>query len=87
VPALYFHGGIEYIGKPEGWGREQADEWTEHVYHQPSDQIDDTWVFDGMIEDASVGFFTGWIVAQADQMPVWNKGDEFEAARLKALKE
>ena len=87
VPALYFHGGIEYIGKPAGWGREQADEWTEHVYHQPSDQIDDTWVFDGMVEDASVGFFTGWLIAQADQMPVWNKGDEFEAARLKSLKE
>jgi len=85
VPALYFHGGIDYIGKPAGWGREQADQWTEHVYHQPSDQIDDTWVFDGMIEDASVGFFTGWLIAQADQMPVWNKGDEFEATRKKAL--
>lgn len=87
VPALYFHGGIEYIGKPEGWGRHEADEWTEHVYHQPSDQIDDTWVFDGMAEDATIGFLTGWLIAQADQMPVWNKGDEFEAARKKALAE
>ncbi len=85
VPALYFHGGIEYIGKPEGWGREQNEQWTEHIYHQPSDEIDDTWVFDGMIEDADVGFFTGWLVAQADQMPAWNPGDEFEAARKKAL--
>jgi Zn-dependent M28 family amino/carboxypeptidase len=85
VPALYFDSGIDYIGKPEGWGREQDDQWTEHIYHQPSDQIDDTWVFDGMIEDASVGFLTGWLIAQADPMPTWNKGDEFEAARLKAL--
>lgn len=85
VPALYFHGGTEFIGKPEGWGRKTLEDWTEHVYHQPSDEIDDTWVFDGMIEDAEVGFFTGWLVAQADEMPVWNKGDEFEAARLKAL--
>jgi Zn-dependent M28 family amino/carboxypeptidase len=87
VPALYFHGGIDYIGKPEGWGRTQSEEWTEHVYHQPSDEIDDTWVFDGMIEDANVGFFTGWLIAQADQMPTWNPGDEFEAARKKALAE
>jgi Zn-dependent M28 family amino/carboxypeptidase len=87
VPALYFHGGIDFIGKPEGWGREQAEQWTEHIYHQPSDEIDDTWVFDGMIEDASVGFFTGWLIAQADQMPTWNPGDEFEAARKKALAE
>jgi len=85
VPALYFEGGIDYIGKPQGWGREQHDAWTEHVYHQPSDQLDDSWVFDGMIEDASVVFYTGWLVTQADAMPTWNKGDEFEAARNKAI--
>jgi Zn-dependent M28 family amino/carboxypeptidase len=85
VPALYFDGGIDYIGKPEGWGRQEKDDWTEHVYHQPSDEIDDTWVFDGMIEDAQVGFYAGWLVAQADALPTWNPGDEFEAARKAAL--
>ncbi len=85
VPALYFDEGSQFIGKPEGWGREKKDAWTEHVYHQPSDEIDDTWVFDGMIEDATIGFEAGWLVAQADEMPTWNKGDEFEAARKKAI--
>ena len=85
VPALYFDNGTNYIGKPAGWGREQAEQWEEHVYHQPSDEIDDTWVFDGMIEDASIGFYAGWLIAQADAMPTWNPGDEFEAARKKAL--
>ena len=85
VPALYFDNGTNYRGKPAGWGRERAEQWEEHVYHQPSDEIDDTWVFDGMIEDASVGFYAGWLVAQADAMPTWNPGDEFEAARKKAL--
>jgi len=42
-------------------------------------------VFDGMIEDASVGFYVGWLVAQADAMPTWNAGDEFEATRKRAL--
>jgi Zn-dependent M28 family amino/carboxypeptidase len=85
VPALYFDNGYDYVGRPEGWGRKQHEEWTEHVYHQPSDEIDDSWVFDGMIEDATVGFEAGWIVAQADEMPAWNPGDEFEAARKKAI--
>ena len=85
VPALYFDGGTDFIGKPPGWGKQEAEKWTEHVYHQPSDELDDTWVFDGMIEDAMVGFETGWLVAQADEMPAWNPGDEFEAARKKAL--
>ena len=38
-----------------------------------------------MIEDASIGFYVGWLVAQADAMPTWNAGDEFEATRKKAL--
>jgi Zn-dependent M28 family amino/carboxypeptidase len=85
VPALYFHGGIDYAGKPEGWGREMREEWTQHIYHQASDELEDDWVFDGMIQDAMVGFEVGWLVAQADAMPTWNPGDEFEAARKKAL--
>jgi len=85
VPALYFDDGYDVIGKPPGWGKHEHEEWTEHVYHQPSDEIDDTWVFDGMIEDAMVGFGAGWLVAQADELPTWNPGDEFEATRLKAL--
>jgi Zn-dependent M28 family amino/carboxypeptidase len=85
VPALYFDEGTDYIGKPAGWGKQQHDAWTEHVYHQPSDQLNDSWNFDGMIEDATVGFEAGWLVAQADEMPAWNAGDEFEAARKKAL--
>jgi Zn-dependent M28 family amino/carboxypeptidase len=87
VPAIYFDNGYDYIGKPAGWGKKQHEDWTEHVYHQPSDEIDDTWVFDGMIEDATIGFEAGWLVAQADEMPTWNPGDEFEAARKKALAE
>jgi Zn-dependent M28 family amino/carboxypeptidase len=85
VPALYFDNGYDYIGKPEGWGKHEHEEWTEHVYHQPSDELDDSWVFDGMIDDALIGFGAGWLVAQADEMPTWNPGDEFEAARKAAL--
>ncbi len=81
VPAIYFDRGTDYIGKPAGWGKQWKEEWEEHIYHQPSDQIDDTWVFDGMIEDAQIGFYSAWLIAQADAMPTWNKGDEFEATR------
>ena len=38
-----------------------------------------------MIEDASLGFYAGGSIAKADAMPTWNPGDEFEAARKKAL--
>jgi hypothetical protein len=38
-----------------------------------------------MIEDAQLGFHLGVALAQDDQMPTWNKGTEFEAARERAL--
>jgi hypothetical protein len=32
-----------------------------------------------------LGFLTGLAIANADDMPTWNPGDEFEAARRQAL--
>jgi hypothetical protein len=32
-----------------------------------------------------LGYWTGLAIANADEMPSWVKGDEFEAARLEAL--
>ena len=87
VPALYFDSGTDYIGKPAGWGAREKEEWEEHTYHQPSDEITDAWTFDGMIEDATVGFLSGYVAAQADAMPTWTPGDEFEATRKKAIEQ
>jgi Zn-dependent M28 family amino/carboxypeptidase len=85
VPAVYTKSGTEFADRPDGWGKEQIDAWTEIHYHQPSDELVDDWSFDGMIDDVVLGFKTGYWVAQADEMPSWNPGDEFEAARLTAL--
>lgn len=85
VPALYFDTGTEFVDRPEGWGKETLDEWTEKHYHQPSDELEDDWNFDGMIQDALLGFYAGLLVGNADEMPSWNPGDEFEAARQEAL--
>ena len=38
-----------------------------------------------MIEDATLGFWTGLAIGNADEMPTWTPGDEFEAARLQAI--
>ncbi len=85
VPALYLDTGTDFIGKPQGWGKEQHELYEQKSYHQPSDEIDASWNFDGMIEDAQLGFYVGLNVANADQMPSWTPGDEFEAARKAAL--
>jgi len=85
VPAMYLDTGTDFVDRPEGWGREQVNHYTDVHYHQPSDEYDDSWNFDGMIADAMLGFWVGLGIANADAMPQWNEGDEFEAARLEAL--
>ena len=85
VPAFYQDESIDIIGKPPGWGLQMKEQYEAQQYHQPSDELDASWNFDGMIEDAQLGFFIGLAVANADRMPTWNPGDEFEAARKRAL--
>jgi Zn-dependent M28 family amino/carboxypeptidase len=86
VPALSIDGGIDVVGKPTGWGKAQVEAFEAKKYHQPSDEFDGSWNYDGMIEDTQLGLLMGWLVAQADQMPRWKPGDEFEAARQRSLR-
>ena len=85
VPAAYLKFGTDVIGKPAGYGKQQLETYEKNSYHQPSDELSDTWDFSGAVEDTRLAFLLGCRVAGADAMPRWNKGDEFEAARLKAL--
>ncbi|MFN2387887.1 MAG: M28 family peptidase [Thermoanaerobaculia bacterium] len=85
VPAAYFDSGTEVIGKPAGWGTKKIEEWESVHYHQPSDELTDEWDLSGAVEDTQLGFRLGVRVANADAMPRWKPGDEFEAARKKAL--
>ena len=85
VPGLYLHTGTDFVDRPAGWGREQIEAFEKTSYHQPSDQIRPDWNFDGMVDDVRLGFGVGVLVANANQLPGWTPGDEFEAARKKSL--
>ncbi len=85
VPGVYLHAGIDVIGKPAGWGQQQREDWEATNYHQPSDEYSDDWDLAGAIADARLLFYVGLRAAQQDELPAWNPGDEFEAARQAAL--
>ena len=85
VPAMYLDQGTDFVDRPTDWGKQQVDTYTNVHYHQPSDEYDPGWNLAGMIEDALIGYWTGLAIANADDMPTWNEGDEFEAVRLEAL--
>jgi Zn-dependent M28 family amino/carboxypeptidase len=81
VPALDVDAGIEFIGKPKDYGMKKRDEYTEHDYHQPSDEVKPDWDFSGAEDDTRLLFKVGYGVAQADAIPEWKPGTEFKAKR------
>ena len=87
IPALSLRSGAEYAGKPSTYGKEVADEFNKKHYHQPSDELREDWNYDGAIQQAEFAFRLALRLAEETTMPVWNKGDEFEAAGLRVRKE
>jgi Zn-dependent M28 family amino/carboxypeptidase len=85
VPALNPDPGVDFLGKPAGFGAEKRDEWTSRDYHQPSDEVKDWWDLGGLAEDGRLLFAVGYRVANADTFPQWAPGTEFRATREKSL--
>jgi Zn-dependent M28 family amino/carboxypeptidase len=81
VPALYADAGVNFIGKPAGWGMQKREEYNRNDYHKPSDEIKPDWDFSGAVEDAQMLFEVGYRVAQAAKWPEWKPGNEFKAKR------
>jgi Zn-dependent M28 family amino/carboxypeptidase len=86
VPALYTDQGIEFIGKPEAYGTEVRERYTNEDYHRPSDEVKPYWTADGAVEDAALYAEVGYAVANAAAYPEWKPGNEFRAIREERLK-
>ena len=84
IPAFSINEGVKYKGHDAAWGLEKANEYTEKHYHQPSDEYHPDMDFTGPAVMARFGFALGWEAASAPKVVGWEKGDEFEPARLKS---
>ncbi len=86
VPAVYLNSGLDYEGRPEGWGAEMAGEYGREHYHQPSDEYREDWSTDGIVQMARLTFQFGYRVAKLQEWPTWNDGESFRAIRDDSLK-
>jgi Zn-dependent M28 family amino/carboxypeptidase len=85
IPAFSVNEGMKYKGHDAAWGMQQADEFTSKHYHQPSDEYHPEMDFTGDAVMARFGFALGWQAASTPGLVGWEKGDEFEAARMKSM--
>jgi Zn-dependent M28 family amino/carboxypeptidase len=84
IPSFSINEGMKYKGHSEAWGVEQEHEYVEKHYHQPSDEYHPEMDFVGDSAMARFGFALGWEAASLPKLIEWQKGDEFEAARVKS---
>ena len=84
IPSFSINEGVKYKGHDEAWGLQQDQEYNQKHYHQPSDEFHPDSDFIGDATMARFGFILGWQAAALPRPVNWQKGDEFEAARLKS---
>src|SRR5271169_433229 len=84
IPSFSINEGMKFKGHDEAWGLAQDKDYTEKHYHQPSDEYHPEMDFVGDGAMARFGFALGWEAASFTKLIGWQKGDEFEAARVKS---
>jgi Zn-dependent M28 family amino/carboxypeptidase len=87
VPALFINAGVDFIGKPEGYGERMRAWYNAEAYHKPGDTVRTDWDLAGAVEDLRLLFQVGHRVAQADRWPEWKPGTEFRARRERMLRQ
>jgi Zn-dependent M28 family amino/carboxypeptidase len=81
VPVVAAQPGMDFLGKPKGYGDKVRTDYNMRDYHQPSDIVRPDWDLTGAREDLKILFAVGYRVAEADRMPQWKKGSEFSSSR------
>ena len=71
VPSLETAPGIDYVGKPSGFGETKRADYIANDYHNASDVIKSDWDLRGAVEDLQVLLEVGYRVAQQPARPAW----------------
>jgi len=86
VPSFSINEGTKFKGHQDAWGVQQESDYVDKHYHQPSDEYRPDMDFVGDSAMARFGFALGWEAAGLSKLIEWQKGDEFEAARMGTTK-
>ena len=86
VPAISIDVGTDVIGRPKEWGVQQNEDYTAKRYHQPSDAYRTDFDLGGAVQLAEIVARFGLSVANAANVPIWNRDAEFREVRERTLR-
>src|SRR6185295_4103095 len=71
VPSLFIQDGVDFRGRPPGYGQKIRDQYNDQRYHKPQDEVQPTWDLSGAAQDLKMLLAVGLRVAAADKWPEW----------------
>jgi Zn-dependent M28 family amino/carboxypeptidase len=81
IPAISLDHGIEFRGRPAGWGAEVLERYEATSYHRPADRYSPTFDMAGAVQQARLAFMVGYDVAHAQTPPELHPRGSVESAR------
>jgi len=87
VPMLSGSAGQDLVEGGSAAGKALAEDYTAKRYHKPQDEYSDAWNWGAAMQDVSLYFQFGRMLAEGDAWPNWYKDAEFRAVRDKSRSE
>jgi Zn-dependent M28 family amino/carboxypeptidase len=81
VPSVNAGGGIDYIGRPAGYGKRVLEDYIRNDYHKPSDAVKPGWDMSGAVLDLDLYLRVGYDLAAGPSWPEWKAGAEWKPLR------
>jgi Zn-dependent M28 family amino/carboxypeptidase len=81
IPAVSVGESADFIGRDPGFARRVHDAFNEKRYHQPSDEIQPDWNYEGAVQDLRLLVELGWRLANDPAMARYNPNEQFARPR------
>lgn len=78
IPSLFIWGGYSAVGHPAGWMQQEIEEYLNTRYHQPSDQMQTWYSYEGTMTDMRILARTMYAVATTARVPTWNPDSPYQ---------
>jgi len=77
IPAMRIVNGVDFVGRPPDWGRQQREKYWDERYHRPNDELAPWMSMDGIAQQARVLVRAVLAAADAPAGPTWAPGSDF----------
>ncbi len=84
VPMFAVGRGSDWVRGGKAAGDAAGEDYVQHRYHQPSDEYSSDWDWSGPMQDVTLYYRLGRMLASTTDWPNWHKGDEFRLIRDKS---